>query len=294
MSDRLLLLGGSGQVGSALRRLAPADRWDIVAPGRDTLDLADGAAVAAAVAGVSLVVNAAAYTAVDQAEAEPDAAYAANRDGPAALARAAARHGVPLVHLSTDYVFDGDPGRPWHEGDPVAPQGVYARSKEAGERAVREALDRHVILRTAWVFGPDGKNFMRTMLRLAATRDEVGVVADQTGGPTPADAIAEALLRVAARVTGGDPVPATAWGTFHFTGAPQATWHGFAAEIFRQAAARGHKVPRLIPIGTADYPTPAKRPAWSVLDCRRILESYGIAQPDWRDGIARALDAPLG
>ncbi len=292
MPRRLLLLGGSGQVGTALRRIADPGSWTLTAPTRAELDLADAAALARAVAGVDLVVNCAAHTAVDLAESEPEVSFAANRDGPAALARAAAVAGIPLLHLSTDYVFDGNPGRPWREDDPVSPQGVYARGKEAGERAVREALDRHVIIRTAWVFGPDGKNFLRTMLRLGETRDVLGVVADQWGGPTPADSIAMALERVATTLLDREPPPRDpCWGTFHLAGGPPASWHGFATEIFAQAAARGWRVPPTVsPIGTEQYPTPAKRPSWSVLDCQRIRAVYGVAQPSWKDGIARALD----
>ncbi|MGQ3031182.1 MAG: dTDP-4-dehydrorhamnose reductase, partial [Ferrovibrionaceae bacterium] len=243
------------------------------------------AVVAAMKPGV--VVNAAAYTAVDKAESDADQAFLVNRDGPAALARAAAAVGAPLIHVSTDYVFDGTKDGAYTEDDPVAPVSVYGRSKEAGERAVREAAERHVILRTAWVYSPFGNNFVKTMLRLGAEREELRVVADQRGCPTAAADIAAAIVRLAGADHG--------WGTYHYSGAGPTTWHGFAEAIFAGAAARGAKVPaRVTAIGTADYPTPAVRPANSVLDCSRIDRVHGIVARNWREALEDCLDALIG
>ncbi|MDE1147057.1 MAG: dTDP-4-dehydrorhamnose reductase [Azospirillaceae bacterium] len=286
---RILLLGGAGQVGLAFQRVAPA-HWTVTAPGRADLDIADADAVQAAVSAADLVVNCAAYTAVDKAEAEVDAAYAANRDGPAALARACAVRGTPLLHLSTDYVFDGTKVGAYVETDPVHPISVYGASKEAGEQAVRATLEQHVILRTAWVYGPDRANFLKTMLRLGAERDELRVVADQHGCPTAAADIADALVAVGTRILDGQR---DGFGTYHLCGTGTTTWHGFAAEIFAQAQARGAKVPRLVAIGTADYPTPATRPANSVLDCALLGQVFGWQAPAWQDSLARSLDVLL-
>ncbi|ASG23815.1 dTDP-4-dehydrorhamnose reductase [Nitrospirillum viridazoti] len=286
---RVLLLGGAGQVGLAFQRAAPAN-WQVSAPGREALDIANADAVLGAVSAADLVVNCAAYTAVDKAESEVDAAYAANRDGPAALARACAARGTPLLHLSTDYVFDGTKVGPYVETDPVGPVSVYGASKEAGEEAVRATLPAHVILRTAWVYGPDRANFLRTMLRLGAEREELRVVADQHGCPTAAADIADALVAVGNRILDGQR---DGFGTYHLCGTGATTWHGFAAEIFAQAQVRGARVPRLVAIGTADYPTPAKRPANSVLDCALLEQVFGWRAPAWQDSLARSLDVLL-
>ena len=263
---------------------------EVVAVDQAECDLSDPRAIRDLVERVrpSVIVNPAAYTAVDKAESERDAAFAVNRDGPANLARACAAAGVPLIHISTDYVFDGNSKTtPWREDDPVAPQGVYAASKLAGEEAVREAQPDHVILRTAWVFGAHGHNFVKTMLRLARERDELRVVADQHGCPTPAAAIAAAIATIAqARLGGGGWTP----GTFHYGGAPATTWHGFADRIVERAAARIGRRPTVTAIATADFPTPARRPANSVLDTARLGQAYGVPPADWMAGLDRVLD----
>lgn len=286
----VLVFGANGQVGFELLRAAWAPGLTAVGLDRAAGDVTDARAVTSAVAAhrPALVVNASAYTAVDKAESEPDAAFAVNRDGPAHLARACADAGVPLIHISTDYVFDGtSKTTPWREDDPVAPQGVYAASKLAGEEAVREAQPDHVILRTAWVFGAHGHNFVKTMLRLARERDELQVVADQHGCPTPAAAIAAAIAAIAqARLGGGGWTP----GTFHYGGAPATTWHGFADRIVERAAARIGRRPTVTAIATADFPTPARRPANSVLDTARLGQAYGIPPADWMAGLDRVLD----
>jgi dTDP-4-dehydrorhamnose reductase len=286
---KLLVLGAGGQVGHELCRLTWPSGYNIVACDHARLDIARPDAVVAAVAHErpDIVVNAAAYTAVDRAESEPDAAWAANCAGPANLAAACRDAAVPLLHLSTDYVFDGSKPGPYREGDPVSPLGVYGASKEAGEQAVRAALAQHVIVRTAWVYSAHGHNFVKTMLRLAAERPALSVVADQIGSPTSAADIAAALAAIAARLAAGE----THWGTYHFAGAGEpVSWHGFAEAIFALAApwnsARRGPPPSVAAIATADYPTPARRPANSVLDCRRIGEAFGIVPRPWRAALA--------
>lgn len=288
---KLLLLGGNGQVGRELRRsLRPLG--DVVVATRDGADAdlaADFAAprsLAALVREVmpDAVVNAAAYTAVDAAEADADAAFRVNAEAPAAIAAACAGIGARLVHYSTDYVFDGSASRPYREDDATAPLGVYGASKLAGEDAIRASGAHHAILRTAWVYAAHGKNFLRTMLRLAGERDELRVVADQVGAPTPAAWIADATADV---LRGG----ASASGTWHLVADGETNWHGFAEAIMREAHALGvlARMPRVLPIGTADYPTPARRPAYSVLDTTKLRRDFGIAPPDWREGLRATL-----
>lgn len=288
--SRILIVGAEGQVGRELMALRHGR--ELVGLGRAGLDIVDPAAARQVVADFrpSLVINAAAYTAVDRAESEPATAFAVNADGPANLAEACARADVPLFHISTDYVFDGTKAEPYREDDPVAPLGAYGESKWQGECAVRDRLDRHLILRVAWVFGAQGGNFVKTMLRLGAERPQLRVVADQHGGPTPAAAIAATLLDLADRTLAGEPAP---WGTYHYCGAPATSWHGFAEAIFARAQAMGMlaTVPMVEPIATAEYPTPARRPANSVLDCRRLAQVAGIFQPDWRLGLDQVLTA---
>jgi len=282
---RILVFGATGQVARELIGRGAAWGIGIAALGRAAADLADPEACAAAVAAAEAdaVINAAAYTAVDRAETEPALAEVVNAAAPGAMARACAARALPFLHVSTDYVFDGAPGRPWREDDPTGPLGVYGVTKRAGEAAVAAAGGPHAILRTAWVFSAHGSNFVRTMLRLGAERDSLRVVDDQIGGPTPARAIAEALLDIAAAFQAGRG----ASGVFHFAGAPAVSWAGFARAIFAQ---RGGRAPEVISIPSSDYPTPARRPLNSVLDCGRIAAAYGIAQPDWRTGLDAVLE----
>ena len=294
---KLLLLGANGQVGFELRRsLAPLG--EVVAATRDgkladggSCEVADFDAPCSLVALVNriapdVVVNAAAWTAVDRAETEAEAAFRANAEAPRALAEACARLGVRFVHYSTDYVFDGRGSRPYREDDATAPLGVYGASKLAGEEAIRASGVDHVILRTAWVYAPRGRNFLLTMLRLGAERDHLRVVADQVGTPTSAALIADATAQILAH-------PLHASGTWHLTATGQTSWHGFAEAIFTGAVERGllARAPVVEAITTADYPTPAARPAYSVLDTARLRRDFGIALADWRDGLAQALDA---
>ena len=281
----LLLLGCDGQVGREVRRRAAARGLPLTALARAELDITQRAAVRQAVGrGCGVVVNAAAYTAVDRAESDEATAMAVNRDGAGHVAEACQAGGAALIQLSTDYVFDGLKGAPYREDDPVRPLGVYGRSKQAGEAAVRAACPAHVILRTSWVFGAAGANFVKTMLRLGAERADLSVVADQFGCPTPAAALAEAVLAVA-----GQLGPRT-YGTYHCAGAQRTSWHGFAGAVFAgQQAFTGRAGPRLHPIATADYPTAARRPADSTLDSSLFQATFGQGPVDWRAGLKDVL-----
>lgn len=280
-AQQVLLTGGSGQVGAEIIRRAPAG-LEVVAPGRAVLDLSDPQAIADLVASRpwAAVINCAAYTAVDKAESEVVAAWSVNALGPAALAQATAQAQIPLIHLSTDYVFDGAKSGSYVERDPVAPIGVYGASKEGGEQAVRTANPRHVILRTAWVVSPHGANFIKTMLRLAETRPELNVVDDQRGCPTSASDIAQTVLTVAGRMIASPDAPT---GTYHFVNDGEATWYEFARAIFEMAAQRGLAVPVVRPIPTSEYPTPARRPANSRLDTGKLRREYGVTPRPWTE-----------
>ncbi|KPN19585.1 dTDP-4-dehydrorhamnose reductase [Xanthomonas sp. Mitacek01] len=291
-----LVFGGNGQVGrELLRALAPlgvvqaTTRSGTLPDGRGCLqaDFADPDAVIAVLDTVrpTRVVNAAAYTAVDKAESDADAAQAANATTPGAIARWCAVHDVPLVHYSTDYVFDGSGARPYLPEDPTAPLGVYGASKLAGEDAIRAAGGQRLIFRTAWVYAAHGQNFLRTMLRVGAERDVLRVVADQIGTPTPAALIADVTARILQQAT-------DATGTWHLTAAGETSWHGFAEAIFEDAVPRGllARAPTVEAITTADYPTSAKRPAYSRLDTGSLERDFGIALPQWRDALGEVLD----
>jgi dTDP-4-dehydrorhamnose reductase len=284
---KILVFGASGQIGREVCRAAWPPRYAILPLDRKAVDITKSAAVSAMLARETpdLVINLAAYTAVDRAESEPEVAWAANCAGAAHIAGACDESATPLVHLSTDYVFDGRKTGPYREEDAVGPLGVYGRSKEAGERAVRAAVARHMILRTAWVFGAYGANFVKTMLRLAAERPVLRVVADQRGCPTAAADIAAALMVIAAHIERGK----AKWGTYHFVGAGATSWHSFAQAIFDQAAPQLAACPQVEPITTEQYPTPARRPMNSVLDCRKIEEVFGISSPPWRTALATVI-----
>jgi len=293
---KLLILGKDGQVGTELARASAAKGLDHRALGRAEADFAHPETLAAVVrgSGADVVVNCAAYTAVDQAESETALAFKVNRDGPEALARACAETGAALVHFSTDYVFDGAKDSPYEEADPTSPLSVYGRSKEAGERAVRTRHHRHVILRTSWVYAAHGRNFLRTMLRLGAERDELKVVDDQRGAPTSAVDLAGAALAVAERLHAGrsDRV-LPPYGTYHCTAEGETTWRGFADEIFAEVRRHAGRAPRIVPITTAQYPTPAARPRNSVLDNSRLVAAFGLPRTDWRRGVAEAVGSLL-
>ena len=267
----VLVFGHSGQVATELRAMAP-----VTALGRDAADLSDPAACAAAIRAhrPAAVINAAAYTAVDKAETEEDVARVINGNSPAAMADACAALGIPFVHISTDYVFDGSGTAPFTPNDPTAPLGAYGRTKLQGEDGVRAAGGAHAILRTSWVFSAHGTNFVKTMLRLGRARDTLSVVADQVGGPTPARAIAAACLSIVGQLA-ADPGKS---GTYHFAGTPYVSWAGFARAIM--AAARLDCTVEDIP--TSAYPTPAQRPLNSRMDCTATEAVFGIARPDWQ------------
>lgn len=275
----ILVFGQTGQVATELQRQA-----EVVALGRAAADLTDPAACADAIRAAQprAVINAAAYTAVDKAEEEEALARTINAQAPGAMAAACADLEIPFLQISTDYVFAGGGNAPWAETDPVAPQNAYGRTKLAGEEAVRKAGGRHVVLRTSWVFSAHGANFVKTMLRLAASRDRLTIVADQVGGPTPAADIACALLQMAEGLAAD---PGRAGGTYHFAGGPAVSWAGFARAIF---AGAGQRV-AVEDIPTAQYPTPAARPLNSRLDCRAITRDFDIAPPDWQAGLTDVL-----
>ena len=291
---RVLVFGGDGQVGQEFRRLDGRVGHSVAALTRGQADITRPAEVAAAVrdavrdADVEVVVNAAAYTAVDLAESESELAFSVNRDGARNIAMACAEWSLPMVQISTDYVFDGSSPSAYAEDDPVTPLSAYGASKEASERAVRDTLDRHVILRTSWVFGALGQNFVKTMLRLAGEREELAVVSDQIGCPTPAADLAAAILDMLPSLSEGR------WGTYHYCGAGRTSWYGFAQEIFAQyRRITGAPAPRLRAIPSAEFPTPATRPANSVLDCSRFAAVFGFAPRPWRQGLADVLDELL-
>jgi len=288
---KVLLTGADGQVGWEIDRQAKDAGVDLIRTNRQSLDLADPASIERAFENdIGLVINAAAYTAVDKAESEPDIARAVNTTAPGLLAQHCGARQIPLIHFSTDYVFDGAATRAWVEEDPTAPLGVYGDTKLGGEQAIRAALDRHVILRTSWVFGVHGHNFVKTMLRLANERDELTVVADQIGCPTFAGTLAAAALHIAGKLRlGGSP-----WGTYHLCDDGPTTWHAFAARIIALGHAAGQvsDPPAIKPIRTEDYPTPAQRPAYSVLNTARFTRTFpAFRLRPWQDGVHAILAA---
>ncbi len=291
----VLVFGGNGQVGQELLRalaplgtVVPTTRSGRLPDGRacETADFSQPDSLPALLDRLqpSIVVNAAAYTAVDRAEQDAEAAFAANAQAPGVIARWCAAHGVPFVHYSTDYVFDGQGSAPYREDESTAPLGVYGTSKRDGEDAVRAAGGRHLIFRTAWVYASHGANFLRTMLRVGAERDALRVVADQIGTPTPAALIADVTAQALQH-------PDQLSGIWHLTANGQTSWHGFAEAIFAEALATGVlvKVPTVEAIPSSEYPTPAKRPAWSVLDNRKLQQDFGIVLPTWQDGLKRVM-----
>ncbi len=289
MTLRLLVTGREGQVAQALLSLGGGD-VQVTALGRPVLDLTDPQTIRHAIDTYApdIVVNAAAYTAVDKAEEDEAAAFAVNAQGAGHVAAAAAQAGIPIIQLSTDYVFAGDKAEAYRETDATGPQGAYGRSKLAGEAAVAAANPAHAILRTAWVFGPYGNNFLKTMLRLAQTRDTLRVVADQVGTPTYAPDIAAGILAVAERLV---RAPAEHSGIFHMVAEGHTNWAGFAQEIFRQSRLAGGPAAAVEPIGTVDYPTPARRPANSRLDTTRFATRFDHRLPAWETGVTRCLAA---
>ncbi|MEK6806980.1 MAG: dTDP-4-dehydrorhamnose reductase [Pseudomonadota bacterium] len=282
----ILVTGAAGQLG----RECVERGTEVIGVDRQALDLRDARAIEETLQRLcpKAVINAAAYAAVDRAEQDPDAAFAINRDAVLGLGTACARLQIPLIHISTDYVFDGKKSAPYSEDDPVHPLGVYARSKQEGEQELRRVQKRHLILRTSWVFGRYGANFVKTMLRLAREKPDLRVVADQQGAPTHAGALAEVLLALAHRAAAGEDLP---WGTYHYNGQPYTNWHEFAQIIVERAVALG-LLAKPVPVralASADYPTPAQRPENSRLDCARIHARLGVELRDWRLGLDEVL-----
>jgi dTDP-4-dehydrorhamnose reductase len=284
----VLVAGRTGQVARSLVDEARRVAFPVIALGRPQLDIGDPQSISRAVAAIapSAIVNAAAYTAVDRAESDAEGAFAINRDGAGRVAAAAAAMRIPFIHLSTDYVFDGSKTAPYVEEDPTCPLGVYGRSKLEGESVVRTACPNALVVRTSWVYSPYGQNFVKTMLGLAGTRDIVRVVDDQHGAPTAARDLASAILALIGNISqdGGEG------GVYHLTADGSTTWYEFADAIFAGWRVRGRGVPALEPITSAGYPTAAKRPANSRLDCTKIQRVYGIRLPHWRGSLAECLD----
>jgi dTDP-4-dehydrorhamnose reductase len=291
---RIVVTGVEGQVARSLGERGAARNVEVVRIGRPALDLAEPDADVVRRLSPDVLVNAAAYTAVDQAESEPDLAAAINREGAGRIAAVAADLGIPIVHLSTDYVFDGRSPRPYREDDPVGPVSVYGRTKLDGERAVAAAAPDYAILRTAWVYSPFGRNFAKTMLRLAASRDSLSVVDDQIGSPTNALEIADAVLSICENLR-ARPSDKSLRGVFHLVQAGEATWAAFARAIFAASRELGGPVAEVQPIPTSAYPTPARRPANSRLDCTKLAAAHGVRLPPWpqslRSTVERILNA---
>jgi dTDP-4-dehydrorhamnose reductase len=283
---KLLVTGGTGQVGEALRRLGPRLGVTVIAPPRAELDLAKPETIRLP-DGIDAVINSGAYTAVDKAESDGALAAAVNATAPGMLAHEAAKRNLPIVQLSTDYVFDGTKPGPYVETDLVNPMSIYGLTKEAGERHVRETSPRHAIIRTSWVYAVHGNNFVKTMLRLGKERDLLKVVADQHGAPTLADDIAAAVVLVAKALNQSNA------GTYHYTAEGATSWHGFASAIWAKAGPRLGKAPKIEPIPTSGYPTPARRPQNSRLDCSKIVAAFGVVRRPWEAALDETLSRLL-
>ena len=287
MNGKILITGAGGQVGQELAQITTP--CEIIALTRGDLDIAHKHSVEEAVHAhqPDIIINAAAYTAVDKAEEEPEKAFAINRDGVRYLATACSEKSIPLLHISTDFVFDGEKETAYTEEDLVAPLGVYSQSKAEGEEVLRKLLAEHIILRTSWVFSSSGDNFVKAMLRLGKERTELNIVSDQRGCPTSASSIAETLMLIANQYLEAKPV---AWGTYHYGNQPATSRYEFARSIFALASSIDNRaVPKLNPIPTSAYPTPARRPLNSELNCQKIEEAFGIIRPDWRDELMKVL-----
>ena len=284
MAKNLLVFGATGQLAREITKLGNTDALLITSVGRDQADLSQPASLPAVIDQhrPDGVINAAAYTAVDKAEEEEPLATTINGEAPGVMAQYCRRLGIPMLHVSTDYVFDGTKTGAYTEDDPIAPLGAYGRSKAQGEQAIRDAIAEHLIIRTAWVYSPHGHNFVKTMLRVGAERDQLRVVADQHGSPTSAADLAAACVGAIGRVLTHDR---DVWGTYHYTGQGAVSWHGFADAIFDIAKTVWHRRPTVDAITTAEYPTPAARPANSELSCHKIADQLGITAKPWRDSL---------
>jgi dTDP-4-dehydrorhamnose reductase len=287
----VLLFGAGGQLGQEIVARAPAFKVDVVARSRMESDIAEPEIVEAALraAAPDAVVNAAAYTKVDKAESEPAEAHRVNATGACVVAQACAAADIPLIHFSTDYVFNGAKPSPYVENDPTAPLNVYGASKLAGENAIRANHEKHLILRTSWVYGKYGTNFLKTMLKLAGERNELKVVADQRGSPTSTLDLADTVLRLTTQLSDGAP-----WGTYHFSGEGDTNWCQFADEILKARERRAGARPKLVPITTAEYPTPAQRPANSILDNSLFWATFRLKARPWQGAVQETVGALMG
>lgn len=289
---RLFVAGWQGQLARSIVEAATArDDVQACAMGRPALDLCEQPTILRALEKErpDVVINTAAFTAVDEAESRPNDAHMLNCEGARRLARAAANLGVPIIHLSTDYVFDGSKLEPYVEDDPTSPANIYGETKLFGERGVAEANPMHIVARTSWVHSPFGKNFVKSMMALAKTRSELSVVDDQVGSPTYAPHLAAAILDIAAKAKPGN----RGWGVYHVAGGGETSWHGLAGAVFSQMAERGRDVPEVHAIPSADYPTPAARPANSRLNCEKVREVFGVSLPAWEEGVRLCVDRLL-
>ncbi len=288
---RILIIGGNGQLGWEMTRQGRQQSHITVFPlDLPDIDITDPANIGGHIGHIQpdVVVNCAAYTDVDRAESQTDAAYRVNRDGAANIARTCRQHRLPLIHISTDFVFDGAKGAPYVESDPISALGVYGQSKAAGDDAVRDALSQHIIIRTAWLYGVHGRNFVKTMIRLGQDKPELNVVADQYGCPTAAADLAQAILHICHALPTADQA---VWGTYHYCGQGEASWYDLAVAAHDLAKTHGVKiVAHTHPITTDQYPTPARRPAYSVMDCTRIQQTFSVSVHPWQDSLKRTID----
>lgn len=290
---KVLITGANGQLGRELIRQGWKFNFKIQGVNHQELDITSEDQVNQMLTHgcPSVVINAAAYTDVDKAERESDIAYAVNKDGPAYLARYCADHGLTLIHISTDYVFDGTKGRPYQENDPIAPLGVYGQSKAQGEDVIRSTLKDHLIVRTSWLYGVYRNNFVKTILKLSHERTNLRVVADQFGSPTSAADLAMALLTIVEKISTGEKFD---WGTYHYCGKGITTWHGLAEKIIQLAeSSKTLQIKQVTPISTAEWPTPTKRPPYSVLDCSHLISQFGIALKPWQESLKHTVDRIL-
>lgn len=287
----ILIAGKQGQLALALKNIGNIKGYRLICAGRPAMDITRPETIQKILDEVkpALVINATAYTAVDLAETDSKAAFAVNASGIGELGRHCAQREIPVIHVSTDYVFDGAAITPYKPDDEIAPGGVYGQSKAQGEAELKNATDQHLIFRTAWLFSEHRSNFLKTMLKLGATNDQIRVVSDQHGTPTYAHDLAEGLVQIASQViTSRESI---AWGTYHLTNTGETTWNGFAVEIFkRYAQTTGADIPEIIAISTADYPTAAARPAYSILDCSATTKAFGVTLPDWKDATRRCIE----
>ena len=286
---RILLIGGSGQVGSEIVALTNSSSIECISPSSSELNIIDSYSINKIIESnlpIDFIVNASAYTAVDKAEDETELAFKINRDGPRYLAEACAQHNIPLLHISTDYVFDGSATTPYTEEMTIHPLGVYGASKAEGEQAIRNCMVEYIILRTAWVYGANGNNFVKTMLRLGKDRPQLKVVSDQIGCPTAAADIAAAIINVVGQMI---EKPSNRWGTYHYCSADSTNWAEFAKAIFTDVVSTESDYPsiQVVPISTAEYPTKSARPAYSVLDCSKIEQVFSISPPLWHSSLQR-------